>query len=282
MSSAVKQAIVPALWSGQLGKVVSQGYDQQVRKGWRFIPDSLNDLFDWAEVVDDDHPGSAGTRLYHLVYAQDITPDAVGGRCTVTIVLQGFLGAHALGVLGNWRGKERDAQSASQFLVLESGGCDVAFKAQVEALLNVRRLIAMRLGGDVEGFDEAAKTITLRRHVFTRVKSTDDGTVPRVTLTDVTDPYGHARAMAKMWRVDHTVRVSIRRSNGTVVDVVPDVLKRGDFVEVTASARIEVMRSRKRRGVNVQFEMHEVVRLLTAPEVKVCVDYVALNNVLVK
>ncbi|KAI9064827.1 hypothetical protein FKP32DRAFT_1533715, partial [Trametes sanguinea] len=264
---SANRAIVPILWGDRLGPIVSQGYDCQVRTDWRFIPESLNDLIDWANVVEEDegHDGAAH-RLYHLVYAVPVGDDGDSGDCTVTLVLQGFLGAHALGVLGNWRGKERDAQSAVQFLVLESGGCEVAFQPQVSALQNIRRLIAMRIGGDVVDSGDNS-SIMLRRRVFQRVRPTDEEG-QGIRLTDAVDPFGKARAMSSRWRVDHKIVVSVRRPNGSTLEVVPDVLKHGDFVEVTATARVEVLRSRKRRGVMVQFEMHEVVRLLTGQEAK--------------
>ncbi|KAI9067884.1 hypothetical protein FKP32DRAFT_1609134 [Trametes sanguinea] len=264
----VNRAIVPTLWNNDLAAVASVGYDQQVRVSWRFVPETLNEMLDWATVVEDDEEGSAGgCRLHHLVYADGVAPDGDGGSCTVTLVLQGFLGAHAVGVLGNWRGKERDAQMAVQFLVLESGGYDVAFGAQVRALQNVRQLIAMRVGGDVDLMNESASSISLRRRVFTKVNAVDADGVG-IELTDAMDPQGRARAMRSRWRVDHIIPVRFRRPNGSTIDVVPDALRRGDFVEVTATARIEVQRSRKRRGVFVQFEMHEIVRLLSAQEVK--------------
>ncbi|KAI9067025.1 hypothetical protein FKP32DRAFT_1564574 [Trametes sanguinea] len=275
----VNRAIVPTLWGGQLGTQLGRIYDQQVRSSWRFVPECLNDMLDWAVVVvDEEERETSGTCLYHLVYADGVMPDEGSGQCTTTLVLQGFLGAHALGILGNWRGKERDAQSASQFLVLESGGCDVPFAAQLQALDNIRRLVAMRVGGDIDVPGDVSKTIMLRRRVFRKVKATEVASNVGIALTDASDPYGKARAMAKRWCVDHRISVSIRRPNGTLMEVVPDALKRGDFVEVTVAARIEAFRSRKRRGVNVQFEMHGVVRLFSAEEVKVSVFYTGERN----
>ncbi|KAH9853915.1 hypothetical protein C2E23DRAFT_693745, partial [Lenzites betulinus] len=183
---------------------------------------------------------------------------------TVTIVLQGFLGKSSLTALGNWRGKERDTPSAIQFMELEAGGCEVPFRAQQDTIRNLCTVITMRTGTDinVDGFVQGSK-IFLRRRVFTKVRPTDRG-VQSVQLDDHKDPYGAARKIASRWRIEQEVLTAIRRPSGSKIAVAPTLLTKGDFVEVTASARIETVRTRKRNGTIVSFEMHEVVRLYNA------------------
>ncbi|KAI0335954.1 hypothetical protein GY45DRAFT_1235425, partial [Cubamyces sp. BRFM 1775] len=250
------------LWPTKIAEVVSKGYDQQVREGWQFIPETFDRLCDWAAVVSDESVGKH-VGLRHLVYDAAVMKDDDGGLCTVTIVLQGFLGKCALSALGNWKGSVyRDAPSAVQFMELESGGCDVPFGAQQRALKDIRELIALKVGGAVlDGGNSDDPVITLRRRVFTKVRPTDNG-VTGVRLTDANDPNGFARKVAHHWRVEGSISTAIRRPNGSNMAVAYDVLQPGDFVEVSATAYVEVVRTRKRRGTVIQFEMHEVVRLL--------------------
>ena len=65
----------------------------------------------------------------------------------------------------------------------------------------------------------------------------------------------------------------MRRPSGHKLAVAHDQIGVGDFVEVTAAARIDIVRSRKRRGTVIDFEMYEVVRLFSAEEVKVSTSY---------
>lgn len=95
------------------------------------------------------------------------------------------------------------------------------------------------------------------------------GQEPSIRLTDANDPFRAARKIAYRWRVDHVVRTSIRRSNGQNMLIAPDQIQVGDFVEVTAAARIELVRTRKRRGTVIEFEMYEVAKLFSDEQVQV-------------
>ncbi|KAJ3006617.1 hypothetical protein NUW54_g3870 [Trametes sanguinea] len=182
------------------------------------------------------------------------------------MLLHGFVRDASLSVLGNWSGKGRDAASAVQYIELESGGCHVPFSAQLRALRNVREVIEMRAGAAFDADVGDDDCIRLERRVFTKVRTTARG-VESVRLTDVNDPFRRARKIAAMWRVDHVVTTILRRPSGDHIAVSSDVITVGDFVEVTATAHVELIRSRKRRGAKVTFQMHEVVRLYSAREV---------------
>ncbi len=77
-----------------------------MRESWRFVPEDFDTLCDWAKVVDDDSEEGRARHLKHLVYSDEVLPGN-GGDGTVypvTVILQGFLGDHAIGLLGTWRG----------------------------------------------------------------------------------------------------------------------------------------------------------------------------------
>lgn len=90
-----------------------------------------------------------------------------------------------------------------------------------------------------------------------------------VALTDMNDPRRSARKIMDQWRIDHKINTAIRRNNGENMPVASDAIGRGDFVEVTVTARIEVIRTRRSQGSKVSFIMHDVVRLWSAQEAKV-------------
>ncbi|KAI0649232.1 hypothetical protein C8Q79DRAFT_500650 [Trametes meyenii] len=268
--ATAERAIIPALWPDVLKAIASAGYDRQVRDDWKFIPDSIEAMYDWATVLkardDEDSRDGSPISIRHLVYTSDAMPEE-DAPCNVTVVLQGFVSKCSLGVLGNWRGKERDAPAAVQYILLESNGCDVPFDAQRRALTNIREFITLLIGNESEGTPPDSDKIMLRKRVFKRVRPTDN---PEdiVKLNDGNDPYGSARKISSKWRIGHSTTTFIRRSTGANLAVAAEVIRPGDFVEVTATASIEVLRTCRRRGTNVHFEMHEVVRLMSAKDVK--------------
>ncbi|KAI9059160.1 hypothetical protein FKP32DRAFT_1658028 [Trametes sanguinea] len=263
----VNKAIAPMLWAKELAAVAARGLDKQVREHWRFIPESVDKMYDWAIVVgDDSEEGTLFSRAKYLVYKSPEVDD--GAMCTVTILLQGFIKECALSPLGNWSGHPKDAQGAVQRLVLESRGCDIPFGAQLRALKDIRQFITMSVGAEVDPKDGEVNVIVLSRRVFTKVRPVGEQPAA-IRLTDATDPFRRARKIADKWRIDHIVKTMVRRGTGDDVPVAYDALVKGDFVEVAAVAHIEVARSRKYRGSYITFEMHEVVRLMSARDVEV-------------
>ncbi|KAL1941338.1 hypothetical protein VTO73DRAFT_7155 [Trametes versicolor] len=265
----VNRAILHSVWPNDLGRASQQTKNMQVRNSWRFVPEDFDTLCDWATIEDDEGDSTEGRSIKHLVYDSSVLPEGqVGGPFVVTVVLQGFLGESSLATLGNWRGKEADAPHAVHCLKLHSGGCDVAFSAQRRVLDDLRHLIHMQVGGDVRVVDDDPNTISLRRAVFSKVRATT-GQAPGILLNDTNDPFKAARKIATRWRIDHVIDTSVRRPNGANMRVAADVLKTGDFVEVSVAANIRLMCSRKRRETVVEFCMYDVVRLWTAKEAKV-------------
>ncbi|KAH9855229.1 hypothetical protein C2E23DRAFT_725049, partial [Lenzites betulinus] len=270
MVSVVNCAILPSLWPNGLGRVSPRLRDLQVRDSWRFVPEEYDDLYDWATVIDDEAESADGCLVKHLVYDHTMLPQGGGDALyEVTVLLQGFMGDHALGVLGNWRGEERDAPQAQQFLKLQSGGVEDAFSAQRRALQNILMVVHTQTGGEPR-MDEDENSITLRRTVFTKVRPTGQRNSV-VELNDINDPFKAARRMSSRWCIDHTIDTCVRRPNGTNIPVSPDAIRRGDFIEVAVTAHIRTVVSRKRRQTIVDFAMHEVVRLWSAREAKVSV-----------
>ncbi|OSC97377.1 hypothetical protein PYCCODRAFT_1471895 [Trametes coccinea BRFM310] len=262
----VNHAIVPTLWPKGLVGLASFGLDLQVREDWRFVPDSVDKMYDWAVVSGNlGNDSAAFGRTKHLVYK---SPDiGEGQECTVTLLVQGFVRECALGPLGNWTGRAKDAIGATQKLVLESRGCDLAFGAQLRALRDIRQYIAMRVGAELSGREDDEDAIVLTRRVFTRVRPVGNQ-LPAIPLTDVTDPFRRARRIADQWRVDHLIKTMVRRPSGEDAPVAFDIIGKGDFVEVAVTAHIEVVRTRRQHGSIITFEMHEVVRLATAKDVE--------------
>ena len=103
---SAQRAILPTLWPGGLGRPESCGFDLQVRNDWRYIPETLDEICDWAGIGQDDidDPSCERNRRY-LIHDVSLVPEEFKDReCRVTIVLQGFLGKFNLAPLGNWKG----------------------------------------------------------------------------------------------------------------------------------------------------------------------------------
>ncbi|KAI0323218.1 hypothetical protein GY45DRAFT_1341584 [Cubamyces sp. BRFM 1775] len=132
------QAIVPSLWLNSMERTMSLGYDRQVHRGWQFVPESVKEFYDWVTIVDEEGNTAQGrTKVAHLVHRPSVMPNEDGECSSLTILLQGFMHQCAIGPLGNWKRKESDAPYATQFMVLELGGCHLAFDAQVGECMQV-------------------------------------------------------------------------------------------------------------------------------------------------
>ncbi|TFK86996.1 hypothetical protein K466DRAFT_491687, partial [Polyporus arcularius HHB13444] len=275
-SATGNRAIAPTLWPGGLGRSETCGIDLQVRDDWRYIPETLDDMCEWAAVGCDDvdDPTFERDRRYLLYHPSVVPTEYLGVDCRVTVVLQGFLGAFQLSTLGNWKGREKDAARAVQYLVLESGGCTEAFQAQTRALENLKRFICMKVGSSANDREYGGDSIYLERLVFTKVRAVSDR-ASFIELDDRTDPRRNARKIAHRWGINHVVQTGARRANGENTSIALEALRVGDFVEVSVSADITAVRRGGRGGGGggtvVRFGMHEVVRLWTAEEAQVWV-----------
>ncbi|KAI0349542.1 hypothetical protein OH77DRAFT_1525556 [Trametes cingulata] len=262
------RSIIPSVWPAGLGRVDSRRFNAQVKDGdWRYVPQSFEDICDWATVTTEEDDVSARGRRY-LVYSPSVLPaDKQGSMFNVQIVLQGVLGDFNLSPLGNWNRKESGAPSATRYLFLESGGFQPAFDAQRRALENLRELVTVKLGSGIVDEEDNSGRIEIRRSLFTKVRPTGDQ-LPAVRMGDATDPGGYARKIASRWRVDHNVRIGVRRADGRNMDIAPSALQRGDFVEVTVFADVHLVRRNKRTGPVIRFAMNDVIRLWRGKDVQ--------------
>ncbi|KAL7281809.1 hypothetical protein ACG7TL_005132 [Trametes sanguinea] len=264
------RAIAPTLWPGDLGRVNTSSIDLQVKDDWRYVPDNFEGICDWATVTkEEDDRGDFTPGHWRLVYVREMLPEDMRSSVfQVTVVLQGFLGDFNISVLGNWKRKDKSPHTAVQFLNLESGGVSEAFSAQVRALQNIRALISAKAGAELGDRADESTSITFRRRVFTKVRPYGNE-VAAIRLSNVTDPGGYARKISSQWRVDHIIKTGARRANGENMEIAHSALRRGDFVEVSAYADLNIIRRNRKTGTVINFAMEEVVRLWSAEESKV-------------
>ncbi|KAI0687309.1 hypothetical protein C8Q76DRAFT_635349 [Earliella scabrosa] len=267
----VKQAAIPLLWPNNLARIDTGRVDCQVTDSWRFVPDTINGLCDWADVVLDEsearRPGERHMLYMPCVLGKDALPNV---EYQVMILLHGFVGRAYLGPLGNWSRKEPHAPAELQTLVLESAGCDEAFNAQKQALDNIREYIAMKSGGMLTDTSrEATESITLQNQVFTKVRLT--GTPPTaVKLNNDNDLRGRARAITSRWQVTHAIQTVAKRAGGKDITIAHNSIQRGDFIEVLVSVDIQTIRRHKASGTVIRFPVIQVAKLWSRQEAAVC------------
>lgn len=101
----INRAILLTLWPADLGRSATSGFDPQVQDCWKYVPEQMDDMYDWVSIErDDEEDGGRRDRRY-LVYQPMMLPEERRDvQCGVTVVLQGFLGKHSLSPTGNWKG----------------------------------------------------------------------------------------------------------------------------------------------------------------------------------
>lgn len=87
-----------------------------------------------------------------------------------------------------------------------------------------------------------------------------------ISLTDKDDPSGAARRLSTQWRVMDRIRVGLQR-DGKVVPCPPEVIKKGDWVDVRASFDIMTFRKGNAQRVEVRLKPLTVIQLLSHAEV---------------
>ncbi|KAH9847123.1 hypothetical protein C2E23DRAFT_863605 [Lenzites betulinus] len=267
----LNRSIVPVLWPGDLGRTQSGGFELQVEdRSWRYVPETFEEMCDWAVVVKQGEEESSMWSTRALVHHPLTLPPTMRSQLRpVMIVLQGFLGDFNISPLGNWDKRDRSVPGALQFVTLESGGVEDVFGAQVRALQHLRAFIRAKVGAELdEEPSDLGDALMLERSVFTKVRPS--GTqLPAIRLSNASDPGGRARKLGVDWRVDHVIQTGARRANGQNMGVAPTSLRRGDFVEVSVFAEIQFGRRHRRTGSVIKFAMKEVVRLWTAEDAEV-------------
>ncbi|KAI0708644.1 hypothetical protein C8Q76DRAFT_626958 [Earliella scabrosa] len=267
---SVNRAILPVLWPNGLGRADTCGVSQQVTDDWWYVPESLDAIYDWASVGSDDgeDPSARRERRY-LLYQASMLPEADRGvECTVTLVVQGFIVRCALSPMGMWKGREKDAPGAVQYVVLDGGPYPEVFAHQLRAVRDLHEFVCTHTGPTSGKTAIEGDSLVLERMVFTKVRVVDDQRTG-IQLDARSDPRGHARKIASKWRIDHVVRTGMRRANGQNVLIAHEAIQPGDFVEVSVALDIRVMRTKTARTTVIQFAPQEVVRLWSAADIQV-------------
>jgi len=229
----------------------------------------MDSIYDWSSVVRIPDAPPDDIRKHLLVYNED-DDEQQSSNTQVLIRVQGFLKNFNLGALGTWRGAERDAPKAVQFVELESSGFDIPFDAQDGFLAAIKSMIRSALSAGGSSDDDVAVgggTIHLERRVFQRVRASDRGKVSSV-LRPADDLLGRAAKIGTRWTVSHRVKTGIQRGDGRILLCNPMVFKKGDFVDIAVYADIATLRDGHRTRTVVHFAMQEVVRLRSVEELR--------------
>ncbi|KAI1792865.1 hypothetical protein LXA43DRAFT_1093151 [Ganoderma leucocontextum] len=264
----LNRAIVPALWPNDLARIASCRYDRQVGFSWRHVPETRDELFEWAFIVEDSSP-QARSGQRHLVYSPEVADPMWNvveddNNCDVVIILHGFLNSGDLSALGNWSKRANNAASARHTLVLTSAGCTEPFQAQKNALGNLTEHVELKAGAvhlpDFGNRDE----LKLEHQVFTKVRDPSSAEKPAARGEDIS-AYLREHDMYHTWALD-PLPVYIRRPMGKESPISPTALRRGDFLEVAVKADIQRLRRNGKTATSLAFPIIRIVRLLPAAD----------------
>ncbi|KAL1940343.1 hypothetical protein VTO73DRAFT_8915 [Trametes versicolor] len=180
----------------------------------------------------------------------------------LVIRLTGLIADMNLNVGGDWDGTEAHAIKATQHLTLVSGGYTDAFDPQARALNAVRAAVLALLGRCDDGRPSRTGSIVLRKRVFTKIRSGVNDNLPSV-IKKAEDPKGKYHAIRNSWRVTERVLAGAHQADGTILATLPLALRKGDFVDVSVSVCIAMLRGGQGRRFEVSFEPRVIVRLAT-------------------
>ncbi|OBZ77073.1 hypothetical protein A0H81_03172 [Grifola frondosa] len=195
------------------------------------------------------------------------SPSVKTVKTKVAIRVQGFVESANLGPLGNWDGREQNASTASQHITLHSGGIAAPFRAQLEALEELRYGILSFMCHETDSAVRLSsmETIQLSRRVFHKIPL-----VPRKEIRNALragdDPRGKAAKIAERWRVPVRIGLGLQREDGKIVHTSHIGVRKGDFVDVSFTPEIITKRSRQGTHVELKFDIQDVMRLYTRNE----------------
>jgi len=255
-------------WPSRIGRPIGDVSTATSLPERRCVHNDFESICSWASVLRLPNVPADELCKHILAYNTGSAEEAEEPPAQVVIRVQGFLKAFNLTPLGNWRGADRDAPRAVQFVDLESRGFDDAFEPQKQFLETVRAMVLGTLSNNQESFDAHMDThavVHLERRVFSRVRATgvrSGGSVLRPS----DDLYGRAAKISSRWIVAHRLKIGVQRDDGRIVACSPIVLRKGDFVDIAVSVDIATVREGRRARNTVQFAIQEVVRLHSAAD----------------
>ncbi|KAI0087681.1 hypothetical protein BDY19DRAFT_907136 [Irpex rosettiformis] len=256
-------ALVCTLWPRGLPQYVKGSYDLgQLYEQRRVVPRHEDAFRDWCYIATDCEQEDK-TRCKFLAYMGVNTDYAE----EVSVRMQGFVQAVHLGVYGTWNGTSSQGKviEAVQAITLGGGCARAVFNVQMEAVTALRRFASEQVGGRYEG-KRTPKQIEFTAPVFRKVHPTETEYV--LPPADPMNNYvTQATAMRREWAVVNGVRIGVQEQN-VVRRASAMEIRKGDFVDVTATLSIRVKRQYNSKQVYVTFKPIQVVRLATAAIVK--------------
>lgn len=248
-------------WPGGLALRPAQ-VDASQLAAWQIMPNTYHEFCRWARLRQDPREREPA-RQFKIVHVNPVGPDMTRDY-QVSFRVYGFVQAADLTDLGEWDGTEAGAKSASQKLVIGSGGYADQFRAQQQAFANVRRFVmAKALARDPGHVGSPPDDhITLRRRVF--LKRT--GNMPEAEAADDIRFIPHA--VRSGWSVNPGVIVNVVGPDNTVRRGSAYDVNIGDFVEVIVTPDVVKSRQPPRRTAPMAYQpttfkthlnMHEII-----------------------
>ncbi|OCH89708.1 hypothetical protein OBBRIDRAFT_732177, partial [Obba rivulosa] len=267
--------LVRDLWPDGLGQVVGDDRQLEDLEPWQVFPHSMEDLFRWMYITRRSMVFDR-TRPFEVLHAPMANSNT---KYSVVMRMQGFVKKMNLSTYGNWNGLEKGAPGAIQMLILESGGHDEPFHAQIDALERVRSLVFRQLTGHDPADRLPRDKIYFQRRVFQKVSvcaicpstllSNRQASEEAEVAIDITDHrYIDAQEIAKHWVARPPLPIGAPLDTGVCKKLHHLVLSPGDFVDVAVSVDIAYFRNGARGTPRVQFSLEHVLLLASADDVQ--------------
>ncbi|GJE96737.1 hypothetical protein PsYK624_129430 [Phanerochaete sordida] len=241
-------AFVRDMWAG-VPVVSKDPTDLSGLRGEDVVPETLNDILTWAYVEKVE-----GTHKYLVLYEPS---DPTATACQVTIRLQGYVFACQLSALGDWDRTETGAARAEQTLTLHAGGQKEPYMAQLQTVNNLFELI--RRSVDARSSPGAKdRLLLLQRRVFDKNTSSDAVTLPAMPGES---RRADAAKIKHAWTPKRAIEIAVQREDNKIVLANRLLVRRGDFVDVTATFDVFTLVRDRRRELRVYMSMQRIIRL---------------------
>ncbi|EIW86688.1 hypothetical protein CONPUDRAFT_69131 [Coniophora puteana RWD-64-598 SS2] len=214
------------------------------------VPTDMDDFASWATIQDNVNASDRYRRkwlLYSAKISNDLGSDMAARR--VTLKIHGFIKSLNISTFGDWKGQPGSVNTASHFLILNSGSHRDVWGMTTDPLNNIAQYATRVLRHPFNStFPIFGRQLLFQHRVFDKINDTtvDDHSTAYTNFGELDDPFSLLPKIPPGWRLAPQVHVRAAGPGGKISDLPSPVLSPGDFVEVLA--QIDLVLAPNNRG----------------------------------